>query len=223
MIDHNKNLENLFKRLREKNCKLNKEKLKLCVPTVKLFGHILTTDGLKADDTKLVAIKNMPSPTCKEDLKRFFGMVVFLSRYIRNLCTYAGPLRELTRDDTDWKWTKSEELEFTRIKDIVSNISTLKYYDIGKPLIIESDASAFGLGAVLYQDKGVVAYASRTLTKTEKNYAQIEKELLAIVFACTRFDQMIAGNHNILEKTVHRPLINIFLKPLLSAPKRLQF
>lgn len=132
--------------------------------SVKFFGHMLTTDGLKADETKLMAIKNMPSPTCKEGLKRFFGMVVFLGSYIKNLSTCAGPLRKLTRDDIDWRWTKSEENEFRRIKDIVSNISSLKYYDIGKPLIIESDASAYGLGAVLYQEKGVVAYASRTLT-----------------------------------------------------------
>lgn len=71
---------------------------------------MLPTDGLKADETKLMAIKIMASPTCKEDLKRFFGMVVFLGRYIKNLSTYAGPLRKLTRDDIDWRWTKSEEI-----------------------------------------------------------------------------------------------------------------
>ncbi|XP_055527227.1 uncharacterized protein K02A2.6-like [Wyeomyia smithii] len=78
------------------------------------------------------------------------------------------------------------------------------------------------LGAAIYQQDGVVGFASRTLTPAERNYAQIEKELLAILFACVRFDQLIVGNPKAVVKTDHRPLINIFQKPLLSAPRRLQ-
>lgn len=74
----------------------------------------------------------------------------------------------------------------------------------------------------MYQSSGVIAYASRTLTATERNYAQIEKELLAILFACIRFDQLIVGNLKAVINTDHKPLLNIFEKPLLSAPRRLQ-
>lgn len=69
---------------------------------------------------------------------------------------------------------------------------------------------------------GIIGYASRTLTPTERNYAQIEKELLAILFACMRFDQLIVGNPNTVIKTDHKPLISLFQKPLLSATRRLQ-
>ena len=83
----------------------------------------------------------------------------------------------------------------------------MKYFEKGKPVKIECDASNYGLGAVVYQDNKVIGFASRTLTKTERNYAQIEKEMLAIVFACLRFDQLIIGNPQIVIKTDHKPLI----------------
>lgn len=112
--------------------------------------------------------------------------------------------------------------EFLKLKGLVSDIAALQYYDVSQPVVIECDASSYGLGAAVFQKGGVVGYASRTLTSTEKNYAQIEKELLAIVFACTRYDQLVVGNPRIIIKTDHKPLINIFNKPLLTAPKRLQ-
>ena len=89
-------------------------------------------------------------------------------------------------------------------------------------MTIECDASNYGLGAAVYQNDKIIGYASRTLTKTEMNYAQIEKELLSIVFACIRFDQIIVGNPQVIIKTDHKPLISIFEKPLLNVPKRLQ-
>ncbi|XP_055590629.1 uncharacterized protein K02A2.6-like [Uranotaenia lowii] len=94
------------------------------------------------------------------------------------------------------EWTTVEQEEFEKVKALVSNSSTLKYYDITQPLTIECDA--------------------------KRNYAQIEKELLAILFACVRFDQLIVGNPKATVKTDHKPLIAIFKKPLLSAPRRLQ-
>lgn len=102
------------------------------------------------------------------------------------------------------------------------NTKTLKYFGRNQTITIECDASSTGLGAAVFQDNKIIGYASRTLNKTEKNFAMIEKELLAIVFACVRFDQIIVGNGTTIIKTDHKPLINIFNKPLLNAPKRLQ-
>lgn len=115
-----------------------------------------------------------------------------------------------------------EENEFNQVKAMVSDVGTLRYYDVNLPITIECDASSIGLGVAVFQNDSVIGYASRTLTSTEKNYAQIEKELLAIVFACVRFDQIIVGNPKATIKTDHKPLLSIFKKPLLSAPRRLQ-
>lgn len=220
--DHNENLQKLLIRLKEHNCKLNREKVKLCQTSVKFFGHVLTSEGLRPDQDKTSAISKMTTPRSREELLRFLGMVTYLSRYLKKLSSEVENLRRLTRDDVDWNWTAVEEKEFLNIKTKVMNIQKQKYFNVNEPVTLECDASATGLGAALYQDDQVVGFASRTLTRTERNYAQIEKELLAILFGCTRFDQLLAGNRKITVKTDHKPLITIFQKPLLKAPKRLQ-
>lgn len=220
--NHNINLENLLIRLRENNCKLNKDKLNLLQKSVKFYGHMLTDTGLKVDEEKITAIKNIAIPTNSKDVLRLLGMVTYLSKFIKNLSLKVTSLRELTKKNAIWQWTEKEQLEFDEIISSLSSLPTLKYYDMNKPLIVECDASSMGLGAALYQNNEVVAFASRTLTSTEKRYAQIEKEMLAVVFACSRFSQYITANTNTIIKTDHKPLINIFKKPLVEAPKRLQ-
>ncbi|XP_053691200.1 retrovirus-related Pol polyprotein from transposon 412 [Sabethes cyaneus] len=220
--DHNVNLEILLARLKQNHVKLNKSKLKLCETSVKFFGHVLSTDGLQPDHSKITSIKHYPVPATRTELHRFIGMVTYLSRFIPNLSANFTKLRRLISEKQPWQWTQVEDEEFAKVKSLVSDIRTLRYYNVHEPLTVECDASCFGLGVAIFQKDGVVGYASRTLTNTERNYAQIEKELLAILFACVRFDQLIVGNPCVTVKTDHKPLINIFNKPLLTAPKRLQ-
>ena len=98
----------------------------------------------------------------------------------------------------------------------------LKYYDVQEPVVMQCDASEHGLGAALMQNGQPVAFASRSLSQTERQYAQIEKECLAIVFSCERFSQYLAGREKITVETDHKPLQSIFRKSILSAPCRLQ-
>ncbi|XP_058448832.1 uncharacterized protein K02A2.6-like [Malaya genurostris] len=145
--NHNQCLQFLLLRLKENNVKLNRSKLNLCQTSVRFYGHILTTQGLRPDETKLAAIKNYPTPTNKKEVHRFVGMVNYLSRYIRDLSVNLTCLRKLIVETTPWQWTPTEQKEFQLIKNVVSNIDTLQYYDVTKPLTIECDASCFGLGA----------------------------------------------------------------------------
>ena len=100
----------------------------------------------------------------------------------------------------------------------------LRYYKLREKVTIQCDASQHGLGAVLLQGEQPVAYASRALTPTEENYfyAPIEKELLAIVFACDKFDAYVYGHDSVHVQTDHNSLESIFKKELCVAPKRLQ-
>lgn len=222
MIDHEICLDRLLCRLEQNNVKLNRSKLRLCQPSVKFFGNVLSDQGLRADESKVAVIKNFPTPTDRKELHRFVGMVNYLSRFIPNLSADLFNLRKLISEKVPWCWGPTEQHDFETVKAKVADTRTLKYYDMSQPLWIECDASCFGLGVAVYQADKVIGYASRTLTPTERNYAQIEKELLAVLFACVKFDQLIIGNAQTVVKTDHKPLINVFNKPLLKAPKRLQ-
>lgn len=184
VADHNRNLRKLLQRLRENNCKLNKNKLNLCRSQVKFFGHILTSEGLVADESKVIAIQKMPPPNDKTDLLRFLGMITYLGRFIPNLSSESAILRKLTHDKSVWSWSDKEQKEFEKLKLIVGDVTTLKYYEIGKQLTIECDSSSVGLGVAVYQEGKIVAYASRSLTSAERNYAMIEKELPANCWQC---------------------------------------
>ena len=97
----------------------------------------------------------------------------------------------------------------------------LKYIDPDKPVVLSIDSSKSGLGTACLQEDAPVAFASRALSDAETRYAQIEKELLAAVFACKKFHDFAYGRKVIIE-TDHKPLITIVKKPLHAAPARLQ-
>lgn len=111
---------------------------------------------------------------------------------------------------------------FLKYKKKLVSPPVLQYYTLNKPITISVDASKNGLGACLLQDNLPVSYASKSLTKTEQGYAQIEKELFACVFACERFYMYIYGRSDITIETDHKPLVSIINKPLANAPPRLQ-
>ena len=220
--DHDENLLHLLQRARERNLKLNKKKLKLCLSEVSYMGHKLTREGLCPDPAKVKAIIDMPKPDNKRAVECFLGCLQYLSRFMPQLATVAAPLRLLTEQSAIFTWQTKQEEAFQSLKTMITNVPVLKFYDAKEEVTLQCDASEKGLGATLLQKGQPVAFISRSLSKTEQNYAQIEKECLAIVFACERFNQYIHGRERICVQTDHRPLVPIFSKPIYNAPKRLQ-
>ena len=131
------------------------------------------------------------------------------------------PIRSLVHADVVWQWTHEHEEAFSKLKEAISKTPVLRYFDSNEETTLQCDASSTGLGATLLQRGQPVAYASRALTPTEQHYAQIEKELLAVVFGMERFNQYTYGRKVFVESD-HKPLEIIHKKPLISAPKRLQ-
>ena len=181
--DHDKNLRIVLERAKERNLTLNKDKVRLRLTEVPYIGHLLTADGLKPDPKKIEAIMMMPKPTDVQSVKRFLGMTNYLSKFLPQLSTVTEPLRRLEDKLVEWHWNEVHERAFTDLKQLITNHPVLRFYDVSKEVTLQCDASQSGLGAALLQDGQPVAFASRALTATEKNYAQIEKELLAIVHA----------------------------------------
>ena len=121
----------------------------------------------------------MAEPKDITELRRFLGMVNYLGRFVLNLATYVKPLYDLLHKDAAWTWDFKQKQALQAVKDCLSSAPTLAYFELGRDTVIASDASSYGLGAVLYQvhdgELKPIAYSSRTHTKEEQKYAQIEK------------------------------------------------
>ncbi|VDI25347.1 Hypothetical predicted protein [Mytilus galloprovincialis] len=148
-------------------------------------------------------------------------MINYLTKFLENLSDICEPIRKLTHKENAWNWTFEHDKAFEMIKKAVTKTPVLKYFDSKSETTLQCDASEKGLGASLMQDSQPIAYASRALTKTEQNYAQIEKELLAVVFGMEKFHQYTYGRKVYVESD-HKPLESLYKKPLYHAPKRLQ-
>ena len=219
--EHDRNLENLLKRCERDNIKLKKEKFEYCVQEVIFHGHLLTANGIKPDPEKIRAICEMPPPTDTKGASRLCGMVTYLSRFLPKLADVIEPIRKLTHKGMEWSWAEDQINAFENIKVLLTKAPILAYYNPKLPLCIQCDSSQFGLGAALLQGGKPLDFRSRTLTPTEQRYAQIEKEMLAVVFALEKFNDYTFGQKTTVY-TDHQPLVSIVKKPLHIAPRRLQ-
>lgn len=211
----------VFRKLKSSGFTLNKDKCVFGVERVDFLGHVVSSNGLEIDKSKVEAISSFKAPTNLVELQRFLGMVQYLTKFIKNMSEKTQPLRELLKSDVEWVWTDRQDAAFSEIKAMLLSAPVLKFYDVTQDVVIQADASSYALGAALFQGDRPVAYVSRALTSSEVNYAQIEKEALAIKFACNKFHQYIYGK-NVLVYSDHKPLEIIFKKPIFAAPARLQ-
>ena len=217
--DHDHNLEAFLQRCAARGIRLNSNKVQLRRQEVPFIGHVAMDKGLQADPTKVDAITRMPPPTDVAGVQRLLGMAQYLAKFLPHLADITKPLRELTHKDVEWVWDKPQEDAFQKLQKAITNTPVLRYYNLEEEATIQCDASRLGLGAALMQNGQPVAYASSAMTEAE---IQIEKELLAIVFACNRFDIYIYGRDRVKVESDHQPLEAIMKKPLNDAPKRLQ-
>lgn len=219
--EHDHNLRLFLQRCRERGIRLNKDKLELRTNSFTFMGHRITNDGVMMDPEKVRAITAMPEPTTVHELRRFLGMVNYVARFLPSLAATISPLHNLLKKDVPWVWSETQQRAVDEAKRLIAESPTLQFYDPTKPLTVENDASEYGLGAALLQEGKPVCFASRTLTPAEQNYAQIEKEMLAITFGLEKFHQWTYGRR-VSVVTDHKPLVAIKSKPLCKAPRRLQ-
>ncbi|UYV67682.1 K02A2.6-like [Cordylochernes scorpioides] len=212
--EHDERLRCVLRKLQDSGLTLNKEKCIFSVKEIKFLGHLITERGVLPDPNKVQAIREFPSPSSISEVRRFLGMVNFTGKFIPDLSTILYPLNQLLVKRNDWRWDSAQEEAFEKVKKLLSTSPALTLFDPNLPTTVSADASSYGLGAVLLQKsedgyQKAVAYASRTMSETEKRWAQIEKESLAIVWACERFQDYLMGNTFSIE-TDHKPLIPIF-------------
>lgn len=172
---------------------------------------------MRIDDDRIESIQRLPDPRDKKSLQSFLGVLNYVRQFIPNLSELTEPLRELLRKGIIFRWTEVHSGVVKAIKEKLISARVLRSFDPDKTIVIQTDASKDGLGSCLLQDGFPVSYASRSLSDTEKRYAQVEKEFLAITFACKKFHLLIYGR-SVEVKSDHEPLISIMQKDIHKIP-----
>ena len=222
--DHLSNLKKLLTRLNDKGLRCRRDKCLFAQSSVEYLGHTLSAEGI-SKGSKVEAVLNMPPPTDVSSLKSFLGSVQFYGKFVCNLATITEPLYRLTKKANPWKWGDEEQAAFDKLKNVLSSDQVLVHFDPDKTLGLACDASNVGIGAVLFHrypdgSERPIANVSKTLTTAQRNYSQIHKEALAIIFGLQKFYQYVYGRSFILV-TDHKPLTSLFGPkkgtPLLAA------
>ena len=175
------------------------------------LGHIFSADGIQPDPNKVHAVQAWPTPTNVTTLRQFLGLASYYRRYVQKFADVAAPLHSLTQKGISFEWTSVHDIHdkaFSFLKSKLTQSPILAYPDFAPsspPFVLQTDASAVGLGAVLEQGGHVIAYASWTLTKSESNYSVIQRECLAAVFGMKQFRHYLLG-HSFTLMTDHVPL-----------------
>ena len=201
--------------------RLKRSKCAFLLPQVEYLGHQISEKGLQPTTQKLRAIVEAPAPNNVSQLKSFLGMINYYSKFLPNLSTQLAPLYSLLQKKTIWSWGKAQQQAFEKAKQQLVSSQVLAHYDSTKDLLLACDASPYGVGAVLSHrmedgSERPIAFASRSLSPAEKNYAQLDKEGLAIVFGVKKFHHYLLGRHFTIQSD-HKPLQHLFGK-LRSVP-----
>ena len=212
--EHSRNLEEVLKRLQQNGLRVKSEKCKFLQPSVEYLGYRIDSSGVHTTTKKVEAILNAPRPGNVRQLRSFLGLLHYYGKFISNLSSLLHPLNQLLKAHSPWKWSWQCDKAFQQAKDELVKAPVLTHYDPTKKLKLATDASAYGIGAVLSHthDDGSerpIAFASRTLSDTEKRYAQIDKEALAIIFGVQKFHVYLYGRRFVLV-TDHKPLVSLF-------------
>ena len=214
--EHDKNLTNLMFEATRNGLVFNSSKCIIKKPQIEYYGVVVGSNGIQPDKQKVNDLKVMPTPSTKQELRAFLGLITYLSPFIRDLSAQAEPNRKLLCKDTPFEWSEDHQHVFDHLKTLVSAEACLKYYDTNAPTYLMVDASMRGLGAALLQPDmkpggsystqlKPVAFASKSLTQAQRNYVNIEREMSAITFGIKRLHTYMY-NRPFTVLSDHKPL-----------------
>lgn len=208
---HVRQLNGVLDRLKSEGVTVNKEKSVFAQSQISFLGHIVDADGIRVDTDRVSAIANFPPPKNRKQLQKYMGVLNYNRKFVESYADIVAPLQHLLQKNTTWHWGTEQQTAWDDIKGKLRRAPVLYHPDWERDFYISCDASGVALGAVLYQvnDAGEhcpVSYASRSLGGAELNYTITEKELLALVYACSKFRYFIHGR-KVIVHTDHKALI----------------
>ena len=204
--EHADHLRAVLSRLKDAGLVINASKCQFGMTEVKFLGHRISSGETAPLPEKTACVRDFPRPTSKKQLQSFIGLAGFYKRFVPMFAVILVPLYNLLRKGVEWSWGDKEEAAFAEIKrKLCSQSVVLRLPDTEKSFEVSTDASDFGLGAVLTQEGRVVEFASRRLSRSEENYSAFDRELLAVVWALEKWRFYLFGRAFVVY-TDHRPL-----------------
>ncbi|KAK6743719.1 hypothetical protein RB195_010799 [Necator americanus] len=212
--EHRHNLEALFGGIHEYGFRVLLEKCNFLMPQIRYLGCIIDKDGRHPDPVKIEVIRQLPVPKNVAEVRSFLGMINYYGSFVAEMRQLRAPLDALLKKNVPFKWNEECEAAFNRAKEVLASDLLLTHFDPSLAIIVAADASDHGIGAVILHmmpdgTGKAIWHASRSLTAAERNYGQIEKEGLALIFAVSKFHRYIYGRRFKL-LTDHKPLLHIF-------------
>lgn len=213
-IDHQRELFDVLDRIQDYGFRLRHEKCDIEKDEVKFVGHIISGGQVKPNPKLIQQAMDFMPPKNVKEVQSFLGLVNYYNKFIRNMSDLRAPLDELTKKDVKFEWKPKHQKAFEELKKVLNSDLVLTHYDPNKKLVVAADASSYAIGASLmheFADGSLhpIMFASTTLNSAEKNYSQIERESLALVFGVKKFHYFIYGRKFELQ-TDHKPLLAIF-------------
>lgn len=208
--EHLEHLEEVFKLLRKAGLKLNWKKCNFLQEFTEFLGFIVGQGQIRVSPKKVEAVQNFPRPKTLRQLRGFLALLSFVRRFIPNLAERCSPLNEMLRKGEKFTWTPERNEAFLKLKSCLTDAPVLSLPDFQYPFEIHCDASDHGIGGVLLQNINdeyhIIAYASKVLSKPERNYTVTEKECLSVIFCVEKWRAYIEGQKTKI-KTDHSSLL----------------
>ena len=230
--EHLKRLEAVFQNLFAAGLKLKPSKCFFFREEIEYLGHVVSGKDIATNPKKVEAVAKWPTPKTVYDVRSFLGFVGYYRRFIRNFSKIAKPIREvITGLENQSKrsakkifveWTEASDSAFEHLKKLCISTPILAYPDYKLPFVLHTDSSSEGLGAVLYQKQNgklrVIAYASRSVSKSESHYPAHKLEFLALKWAvCDKFHEYLYGSNMFEVYTDNNPLTYVLSSAKLDA------
>ena len=221
--EHLQSLETVMDRLMKAGLHIKREKCMFMSSSVTYLGHKIDAEGLHPLPDKVRAITEAPCPINPKQLKAYLGLLTYYAKFLPNLSSLLSPLYSLLQKDSTWKWEDEQQNAFDKSKELLTSSNLLIHFNPNLPITLSCDASNYGIGAVLAHcmadnSERPIAYASRSLTKSERNYSQLEKEGLACIFGVTKFHSYLFG-HPFDLVTDHKPLLALLNEHKPTSPQ----
>lgn len=223
--EHDQILREVLDRIHKRNMRINEQKSQFGVREVIFLGHCVTTEGIRPTDDKIRAILDLQPPSSTTELRSLLGLINFVGKFIPNLAAMTRHMRSLLVKKSSFTWSEEHSLELRAIKAILGKVESLGYFDPNDETLLTTDASPFGLGAILVQIKDgiprTISCISKSLADHEKKYCQTEKECLAIIWAMEKLYIYLYGIHFTLV-TDCKPLEYLFNKSQSKPSARIE-